>query len=70
MVSNHCDQGSSMATQSDKIYKITRFYAFKCAVSTISKTFFFKNSEFEDKDACKIFFFQKKDFFEIVKHTF
>ena len=50
------------ATQSDKIYKITRFYAFKCAVYTISKTFFFKNSEFEDKNACKLFFFKKKTF--------
>ena len=31
------------------------------------KNFFFKNSEFEDKDACKLFFFKKKDFFEIVE---
>ena len=45
-----------LTAQSDKIYKITRFYAFKCAVSTISKTFFFKSSEFEDKDTCKLFF--------------
>ena len=44
-VDKRCYEYQSMslydATQSDKIYKITRFYAFKCAVSTISKTFFF-----------------------------
>ena len=67
VIVTHNSNKKLFTTQSDKIYKITRFYAFKCAVSTISKTFFFKNSEFEDKDACKLFLFQKKHFFEIVE---
>ena len=49
-------------TQSDKIYKITRFYAFKCAVSTISKTFFLKTASSKTKMPVNFFFSKKKTF--------
>ena len=59
------------STQSDKTYKITRFYALKCVVSTISKTFFF----FEKKNSLQASLssnslFLKKSFWNRKNRTF